>query len=108
MSHNAVTGLQDRRGFMWLGTRDGLNRYDGYESGPTTAATAIVEDRSGNLWIGTDGDGLFRLPAGADTAFQRFAHGPRSELGLRVSSRCSSTSSAARLHMQDIRAKFII
>jgi ligand-binding sensor domain-containing protein len=27
---NVISTLQDRRGFMWFGTRDGLNKYDGY------------------------------------------------------------------------------
>ncbi|MDB5210999.1 MAG: response regulator, partial [Sediminibacterium sp.] len=28
---NVLTILQDRRGFMWFATRDGLNKYDGYQ-----------------------------------------------------------------------------
>src|SRR4051812_37702646 len=29
--NNVICVLQDSRGFMWLGTRDGLNKYDGYK-----------------------------------------------------------------------------
>ncbi len=58
--------LQDRLGFMWFGTMDGLNRYDGYEitvfrnlPGDTNSISSnvvnqIIEDNEGLLWIITD------------------------------------------------------
>ena len=68
LSQNTVYQiLQDKRGFMWFGTKDGLNRYDGISfrvykkenSGlGKNFITALYEDRQGNIWIGTDG-GVF-------------------------------------------------
>lgn len=58
--------LQDAKGFMWFGTTDGLNRYDGYNfvvynNNPTdttsisgNSITALYEDDEGYLWIGTN------------------------------------------------------
>lgn len=55
--------LQDKKGYMWSGTRDGLNKYDGvkfvkykYNSRDTNSLShnmirAIYEDEYGNLWI---------------------------------------------------------
>ncbi|MDR3714880.1 MAG: two-component regulator propeller domain-containing protein [Puia sp.] len=73
LSHsNVLSILQDSRGFMWIGTRDGLNRYDGYKftvyqndahdknSLVNSYVSAILEDSRHNLWIGTAG-GLDRF-----------------------------------------------
>ncbi len=67
---NVTCILQDSRGFMWFGTRDGLNKYDGYtitvykneeENSNSISANYIrdiIEDSKGNLWIATLGGGL--------------------------------------------------
>lgn len=62
--------FQDSRGFMWFGTKEGLNRYDGYgfrayrkRPGDTTSlpdnyVMSITEDTRGRLWLGTLSEGL--------------------------------------------------
>lgn len=70
LSNNSVRCIyKDKKGFMWFGTHDGLNRFDGYEfkifrnnlgdstSLPHNFIYAINEDQQNNLWIGT-GQGI--------------------------------------------------
>jgi ligand-binding sensor domain-containing protein/signal transduction histidine kinase/DNA-binding response OmpR family regulator len=69
LSHNTVyCSLQDKRGFMWFGTDDGLNRFDGYnfqvyrfnnrsvtnDGLPNDRISYLFEDSSGKIWICTD------------------------------------------------------
>ncbi len=65
--------VQDKQGFMWFGTDNGLNKYDGYKftiyrhnSNVDTSLTkntipSLCDDSNGILWIGTDGGGLNRF-----------------------------------------------
>ncbi len=88
LSHSSVWTLyQDSVGFLWFGTREGLNRYDGYDfevyrhdpADPSSISESevltIVEDRRGDLWIGTRGGGLNRFVR-AEERFERFRHDP--------------------------------
>ncbi|MBS4764735.1 response regulator [Alistipes sp. kh20] len=66
LSHNTVRCIaQDQRGFMWIGTADGLNRFDGiafraYNSENlrhgllNTSVHALCADRKNRLWVGTE------------------------------------------------------
>lgn len=78
---------QDRKGFMWFTTQDGLNRYDGYRfhiyrpdpTNPYTIShdnsTMLLEDHRGQIWIGTRGGGLNRYDYATDR-FIRYLHDP--------------------------------
>ncbi|MCF7805147.1 MAG: PAS domain S-box protein [Candidatus Marinimicrobia bacterium] len=85
LSHSKVNCiLQDSRGFMWFGTNDGLDRYNGYkiteyqynlsDSGSIThnLIRDIHEDSHGNLWVATDAGGLNLY----DRDFDRFLEVP--------------------------------
>lgn len=71
LSQSDVNAIyQDKDGFMWFGTHDGINRYDGYNftvfkpdfndnnSISSNLIWKIIGDEKGNLWIGTTGGGL--------------------------------------------------
>jgi ligand-binding sensor domain-containing protein len=72
LSNKSVLAIhQDLEGFLWVGTRDGLNRFDGYRftvypfdsthAMPYTIVTGIHEDRNGRMWITTFNKGLWQF-----------------------------------------------
>ena len=84
LSQNAGLAIfQDSRGYLWIGTQDGLNRYDGYgfkiykhdpddpNSISYNSFLSMGEDKNGSLWIGTWGSGLNRYNPATET-FTRY------------------------------------
>ena len=73
LSHNTVFSLsQDRYGYIWIGTQNGLNRFDGHtcklfsldeliasnQNYSGEQVSALFEDKKGNLWVGTKNSGI--------------------------------------------------
>ena len=88
LSQLAVYAIhQDRQGFIWFCTADGLNKYDGYSfslyrnnfrdanSISHNYVQCICEDDSGALWLGTIQGGLNRFDPETER-FTRFRHDP--------------------------------
>ena len=150
-SNRVYSIIQDRKGFLWFGTDDGLNRFDGIgftgykfsdiinettsnsvrkltidrrdrmwigldngiviyhsPSGQFEQFTArtedgdeidsyitdIMEDRDGEVWISTNGDGVYRYTPGHTPALVRYTHQPGQDAGLsqnRILSSCEDS-----------------
>ncbi len=72
LGENAVTCLfEDRVGYLWIGTENGLFRYDGHHLRPWTASdgmvgsdvSALLEDADGGIWVATRKGGVTRISA---------------------------------------------
>ncbi len=90
LPQNTVTCvLRTSDGYVWVGTRQGLARFDGARFLSFTAAntpalrsdhiTALAEDGKGGLWIGTRGGGVARLEQGKFVSFS-VRHGLSSDM----------------------------
>lgn len=88
---NAI--IQDDKGFIWAGTNQGLNRYDGYQNKTFTFnsesesslsnnwVTTLIQGSDGNIWIGTEGGGLNKYIPDSNK-FVRYRHSPDDSASL--------------------------
>ncbi len=82
--------IQDTEGFIWVGTEDGLNKFDGYEfrqfrsirndnqSLPDNFIQALAPSHDGGVWVGTNSAGLAKYDA-TTNKFIRFQYQPENE-----------------------------
>ena len=94
---NVTSLLLDSFGFLWIGTQDGLNRYDGYtfkayrnnplndNSLSNNSILSICEDNEGNLWVGTwRGLSVFNRRDESFVNYYHYPNDPKSLSGDRV------------------------
>lgn len=85
--------LQDQEGFIWIATKNGLNRYDGYgfkvftndpysvNSLSSNTIMKLLEDSKGRIWIGTEDAGI-NIYDKKSGRFHRIQHDPENAAGL--------------------------
>ena len=94
LSLSYITSIvQDKNGYIWFGTQEGLNKYDGcsfvvYKHDPFDESSIpsgdiidIMVDNDGKLWLGTGGGGLANFDPKKETCF-RLEHDPKDSLSL--------------------------
>jgi len=94
LSQSTINYLfQDSKGFIWFGTQDGLNNYDGYKlriykydelnahSLSDNFVTSIYEDKSGEIWVGTESGGLNKFERKTET-FTHYKHDANNPMSL--------------------------
>ncbi|WP_197464036.1 two-component regulator propeller domain-containing protein [Rufibacter sp. DG15C] len=79
--------IEDRQGSLWFGGADGLSRYDGKSFTRFTKKDGLVnpwvwsilEDKTGNLWVGTRETGLYLFDGNRLIAYSEYKRSPVSE-----------------------------
>ncbi len=105
LSSSSVTSiLKDRTGYVWIGTAEGLNRYDGYtfkvflpvpdcpESIQSSSIDQLFEDSDGGIWIFFSSGGISRYDRVSDTFLNFTKEWLRQQLRVYGSPTCFSAS----------------
>jgi signal transduction histidine kinase/ligand-binding sensor domain-containing protein len=94
LSQGLISAMaQDSDGYIWIGTKDGLNRYDGYtfkiyhhqlgdSSSVANYITSLYVDEANRLWVGTESQGVYLFDRPRET-FIHMEHSPRVSGSLR-------------------------
>ncbi len=72
--------FEDQKGQLWVGTQNGLARWNGedwkiYTTPDGFVVRAIAEDAEGNLWVGTESHGLYYFKGGKFLSYQKAPDG---------------------------------
>lgn len=90
---SATDIIQDSKGFIWIGTQQGLHRYDGHEfkvyqptafdttSLSETFILGMAEAKNGDIWVSTDNGGLNRLDQATGT-FKKYRSNPNDSTSI--------------------------
>lgn len=107
--NNVYDVLQDSRGYLWIATESGLNRYDGYDVQVYSSAQAarhglrndyiweLVEDAQGDLWLATNEAGVLRWDRERDQFTSFLASAGTDRLDARRRSRTLMLDRSGRL-----------